>query len=238
MKQSRIKPGMRFENIIIIEVLNKMHIEPNGHRRRLVIVKCDCGNQFEMILLHVTRVGNNCKLCVNANKKCVKIGEKYDKLLIISFLTNKHGKSMARCQCECGKFINVRNDNLIKNKSNNCGCVPPERKGYEEISGTFFYRIKRNAAIRNLYFNITIEYIWKLYLNQNRKCILSGIDIPFAPNRMQYGKNEASLDRIDSKLGYIEGNVQWVHKHINRMKLDYNQEYFINICKNIANHNK
>lgn len=26
-------------------------------------------------------------------------------------------------------------------------------------------------------------------------------------------------------------NIQWVHKDINKMKLDHSQEYFINICK-------
>ena len=44
-----------------------------------------------------------------------------------------------------------------------------------------------------------------------------------------------SLDRIDSNNGYVEGNVQWVHKDVNMMKKDYNQEYFINICKLITN---
>jgi archaellum component FlaC len=44
-----------------------------------------------------------------------------------------------------------------------------------------------------------------------------------------------SLDRIDSKLGYIEGNVQWLHKDVNYMKQEYSQEYYIDICKKVAN---
>lgn len=43
----------------------------------------------------------------------------------------------------------------------------------------------------------------------------------------------ASLDRIQNDKGYIEGNVQWVHKDINRMKNIFEQNYFIDICKKI-----
>ena len=50
----------------------------------------------------------------------------------------------------------------------------------------------------------------------------------------QHQKTTASLDRIDSNKGYVEGNVQWVHVDVNYMKLDYDQDYYINICRLIA----
>lgn len=46
------------------------------------------------------------------------------------------------------------------------------------------------------------------------------------------------LDRIDSSKGYIEGNVQWVHKDVNMMKQNYSQKYFIEMCKKIYETNK
>ena len=49
-------------------------------------------------------------------------------------------------------------------------------------------------------------------------------------------KFTASLDRIDSNKGYIKGNVQWVHKDVNTMKMDHTQEEFIKICTMVANH--
>ena len=45
----------------------------------------------------------------------------------------------------------------------------------------------------------------------------------------------ASLDRIDSSKGYIEGNVQWVHKSVNIMKCDFSSDIFIGICNQISN---
>ena len=38
--------------------------------------------------------------------------------------------------------------------------------------------------------------------------------------------------------GYIKGNVQWVHKDINYMKSNFEQPYFIDVCKMIAKKNE
>jgi hypothetical protein len=42
---------------------------------------------------------------------------------------------------------------------------------------------------------------------------------------------------IDSYKGYIEGNIQWVDKHVNKMKNEFDQDYFIEICKKISQKN-
>lgn len=47
--------------------------------------------------------------------------------------------------------------------------------------------------------------------------------------------NTASLDRIDSSKPYIIDNIQWVHKDINFMKRTYSHDYFIKLCKLVAN---
>jgi hypothetical protein len=62
-------------------------------------------------------------------------------------------------------------------------------------------------------------------------CSLSGQPLTIGMNRY----NTASIDRIDSSKGYIEGNIQWVHKDINFMKRTYSQEYFVQMCKLVSN---
>lgn len=133
-------------------------------------------------------------------------------------------------------------------KTKSCGC---DKSGYlkitgknnkrftgcEDISGRYWGRIKESAKTRNFEFNITIEYAWELFIKQNRKCNLSGLPIKFSFTRNKDDET-ASLDRIDSKIGYVEGNVQWVHKHINMMKNAHSQDYFINLCKLISNNNE
>lgn len=158
-------------------------------------------------------------------------------LLTIKYIKNINNKNYAICQCDCGKSCNKRIDIIHKLKNANCGCMPFWKSNCVGlISKTFFYRIKYDAKRRHLEFKLTIEYIWSLYEKQNKNCALTGVPITFGI-KGAHERGSASLDRIDSSIGYIEGNVQWVHKDINRMKLDLNEKEFIKYCKLIAINN-
>lgn len=144
------------------------------------------------------------------------------------------------CRCDCGTIKEVFQGSLTSRngggKSTSCGCYCKEVhvekmwKGYEEISGRYLSTIRENAERRNIQFLLTPQYIWDLFLNQNRRCALSGTELSF-PQRGRIKKDEtkqtASLDRIDSLRPYIEGNVQWVHKDINQMKMNMGEEKFL-----------
>ena len=103
-------------------------------------------------------------------------------------------------------------------------------KGYQDISGKFFSSIKYSAKKRKIDFNVTIEYIWDLYVEQDKKCKLSGVPIYLYRDKR---KNTASLDRIDSTKGYEIGNVQWLDKIVNNLKGRMTQSECIEFCKNI-----
>jgi hypothetical protein len=76
------------------------------------------------------------------------------------------------------------------------------------------------------------DYIWELFLKQDRKCALSGLPIEFGTKGRELGT--ASLDRIDSTKGYTPENVQWLHKDINQMKMDLTEQKFIDLCKKVC----
>jgi len=156
----------------------------------------------------------------------------------------------AICQCDkCGnQNFNANKYALLKGKTTSCGCNTYNHtkntgknsksyKGYEELDGTYWGKIIKRAEDIGQLFNIDIKYAWDLYIKQNRKCSLSGLPIVFRKSSKDRSSGTASLDRIDSKKGYVEGNVQWIHKHINIMKNAYSQEYFISLCKIIGEHN-
>lgn len=108
--------------------------------------------------------------------------------------------------------------------------------GVGEISGNTWNSIVRGAKTRKIEFSVTKEYIWNLFLNQERKCALSGEVIYFGSTNKS--SSTASLDRIDSSKGYIEGNVQWLHKDVNIMKNRFSQDRFLQLCSSIAERNK
>lgn len=137
------------------------------------------------------------------------------------------------CTCNCGKECIVKGNSLVGRYTGSCGCLWKKSK-FEEIPGEYLSRIKRNAANRKLTFKVSAQFLWNLFLEQGRKCALSKVDISFGKKN----RSSASLDRINSKLGYEEGNVQWVHKLINQMKMDMTQMEFLKWAGLIALENK
>lgn len=113
------------------------------------------------------------------------------------------------------------------------------KKTSEKICITFFKKIQSNAIKRNLIFNLDIDYLWELYLKQNKKCALTGVNINIinATISHNYHLNTASLDRIDSSKGYEKHNVRWVHKTINHIKSDLNDNDLIYLCHLISQNN-
>jgi hypothetical protein len=108
-------------------------------------------------------------------------------------------------------------------------------RGHGEISGAYWTCVKHNAELRGLIVSISIKEAWDVFLAQNRKCAYSGDLLTFTRN-YQYCKSEqtASLDRINNELGYVSGNIQWVHKAINGMKSGLSDSEFIQLCCKVA----
>jgi len=119
----------------------------------------------------------------------------------------------------CRKCSNTKtNKTVSRKKSDNAAWT-----GYKDIPGKAFSRLKNGAKQRNLRFEITIEDIWKQYIHQEKLCAFSGIPIEFGL--------DASVDRIDSSVGYLKYNIQIVHKTLNMMKKDMPNDLFISWCR-------
>lgn len=104
--------------------------------------------------------------------------------------------------------------------------------GHEEIHGRKWSRIKKSAETRKILFNLQIEEAWNIYESQEHCCALTGLPLCFGKSAEEY--STASLDRVDSSVGYSVSNIQWTHKDINRMKSDFDQDYFIRLCCLVA----
>jgi len=123
--------------------------------------------------------------------------------------------------------------NPIKQKSKNIIIIEHNHKnwkGFGNVSGHLFSRIKLSAKKRNIDFFVSIKDLWNKFLEQNGLCALTGLDIKIIDGT-------ASLDRIDSKKGYMLNNIQWIHKDINnKIKKHYSEEKLKKICLKILKH--
>jgi len=98
---------------------------------------------------------------------------------------------------------------------------------------SFAHKYKTSAVARGIEFNISYDYMADVLIEQDFQCALSGEPL----DAMQLSNN-ASLDRIDSSAGYVEGNVQWVTSEVNMMKQSYSQQRFIEVCRAVADKSK
>lgn len=87
------------------------------------------------------------------------------------------------------------------------------------------------ARLRKHEFNLVPEDLYKLWDEQNGLCAYSKVPLNNIANHLHM----ASLDRIDSKQGYIKGNIQLVCAAVNRMKQDFSEQEFLTFCELITN---
>ncbi len=155
--------------------------------------------------------------------------------------------------CDCGYTGLRRKDWVLSGRSTCCKrCsakqtakdfgMPNNSKLVGLITGTFFWHIRNNATRRSLSFEVTQEDLMALWDKQDGRCALTGqplcISTKIVKHAPDYENTTASLDRIDSSLGYTKDNIQWVHKEINRFKNNYSMEQFKSMCKLVTDYLK
>lgn len=210
-------------------ILVAFGIKNEENNRRVLKKRCE---DFGIHYSHLVTTLGKCRL-----KDLT--GKQFGRLKVISRApTTASGHTMWFCEeLGTGTVKPVASTHLLRGNAKSftpwkIGKEHAQWDGVEEMSGNYWNHIERGAMVRKLLFNISKTYAWNLFVKQNRKCALSGLDLYFpACGKSPY---TASLDRIDSSKGYIEGNVQWVHKTINLMKNRLSQEEFISFCKSVA----
>ena len=88
---------------------------------------------------------------------------------------------------------------------------------------------KRKSRI--LEHNLTTAYIQDLLEKQNYCCAFTGIKLDHKTGKNNL--NMASIDRIDSKKGYVENNIQIVLNCMNKAKGEATDKQFRKLLKEI-----
>jgi hypothetical protein len=177
-----------------------------------------------------------------ANERTKKeIGRRFGRLVVSDIVPGPGGR--VRVSCDCGVTKEVSIHNLRHKLTVSCGCQIKETRWIRPkeiypkwaIPGPVWKKIKDCAQYRNIEFEISKEEAYALLLDQDRCCALSGVEITLPSAPSDFNEFTASLDRIDTSLGYKLGNVQWVHKTVNLMKNAIPTDVFISMCHMIAN---
>lgn len=151
-------------------------------------------------------------------------------------------KYNARTSCtSCGKEFVAPLCSIQKKRNLTCGCAR-ERKleshpcwqGKGKVPKSFWRRVLDGAKARGYNVGVTHQEIADLFDEQQGLCAVTRLPLDFGTNRT----GTASLDRIDNSLGYVKGNVQWVHRDINQMKFKYSMDRFLELCALVTENNK
>jgi hypothetical protein len=122
-------------------------------------------------------------------------------------------------------YVDLYKDNLINFSDN-------KRDKY-----TGFRRYMAKAKSRDKECNITLDDLLEQWVKQNGICIYSGVKLNH-PQKKGSSITTASLDRIDSKKGYIKDNIQFISIACNYAKNNMTHEDMLTFCKLISNFNK
>lgn len=201
---------------------------------------------------------------ISGHRSIPIVGTQYGEYTVIdeTIQKTKDNKIMFHVKCSCGLIHYVRAYFLKSGRQLSCKSCSQRRAVYKQLENggtkftdnwthngigditlSYFNHFRYGAEKRNILFSqeVTPKLVWELFLKQGKKCALSGLDITlstaFKNSQPDYSKISASLDRIDSTKGYEVGNLQWVHKDINKMKHNFNQDYFIEMCKQVTINN-
>lgn len=202
------------------------------------LCRCTKGHEKVLKAAYIKKAGQ-CQQCYHEDIFNDLTGKMFGKWMVLEFAKrDSRNKAIWKCECQCvfKTIQNIEAMQLIHEATSRCKrCAL--NSYYEELSSFFWSRIRQKAIKRNLEVSINMEYIWNLYIQQNKKCVFTGTELHFPTASGKYDGN-LSLDRIDSNQGYIPGNVQWVYKPINFMKGNMKDDEFISICKMIAEYRK
>jgi hypothetical protein len=163
----------------------------------------------------------------------------FGKLTVLKRAPNKRKSTYWHCKCVCGNFITVMTGNLMSGNTSSCGCINHLKgaknacwKGEGLLGGRYWNIMRSNASKRGIHFNLQISEAWALFEKQKARCALTNLPLILSNDNSR----TASLDRIDSSLGYIKRNIQWVHKDVNKAKNTFSQQKFIDMCKAVTSH--
>ncbi len=165
----------------------------------------------------------------------------FGKIYVLSSHSSSKKEKRWLVQCkDCDKVYDLSTSKVKKNISGCAACTRANMpRGIESgswaggkyIPGIFLSNVKRSARKRSIPCDLTIEELDLIWSLQEGSCAYTGRKLSLNP-----ATSTASLDRVNSALGYTATNVQFTHKDVNIAKWAMKEDYFLNMIEEIYEH--
>lgn len=161
-------------------------------------------------------------------------GQRYGRYVAVEPDDRRRGKWRTHwiCRCDCGRMSSVSVQNLRSGNSKSCGCARPKPSAYGTMRRVVSMR-RHSAKKRGLEWELDVdEAVAILKMN----CFYCGV-APF--HSMSWlardrGVVYGGFDRIDSRKGYVTGNVRPCCKPCNTAKMDMTESEFASWCERLS----
>lgn len=184
-------------------------------------------------------------------KKVNLVGKRFGRWTVVATAPRTY-QTMWECKCACGVHRVVSAANLTSGKSSSCGClreeirptlakrrdftgqrnprakksiegcgvwVPSSSVWYKRAAGIYYNAKKAGVPVGFTNAAALAAYVVKI---APQRCPVFGK--PFVERGVGFSKWSPSIDKIDPKLGYVEGNIQVISMLANCMKRDATPE--------------
>lgn len=159
-----------------------------------------------------------------ATRKLELKGQKFTRLEIVEEVGRYHGAVLWKCQCDCGKVLNVPASALRRGGTKSCGCYRQDwqrdkRMTHGQTGSTRYDMLKgakRRSREAGLPFAITIHDIPEI----PKLCPILGMPLVCRAGFNSTMSSSPTLDRIIPSRGYVPGNIQIISHRANVIKND------------------
>lgn len=143
------------------------------------------------------------------------------------------------CSLSCARSYGNRNlspesrekmSKLMKERLEKNNYFKDSHKSYKKGEFTYFLN---KAKQRSHEVDIDEEYLKSIWTG---RCAITNVPIIMKQAKIKNTLSTASLDRIDSSIGYVKGNVQFVSYGINLAKNSFKDNDMRSFIDNIVEH--
>lgn len=93
---------------------------------------------------------------------------------------------------------------------------------------------KKRSKTEGVPFNLTADYLLNLFHSQNGKCYYTDEMLNWnSVGKKRVDRNSMSLDRLEPKLGYTQGNVVLCFMYVNTAKGGLSENGFYEFCNKV-----